>query len=98
MVIVITIDAKCRQYKIRLGNCNDFQCDVFAVAKLLVYAISRIPFSNVYSLESLNFVVSADQSAGVRQNLPRKWKLERPRCRKPVIQYCTHYIALLYLA
>ena len=57
MVIVITIDAKCRQYKIRLGNCNDFQCDVFAVAKLLVYAISRIPFSNVYSLESLNFVV-----------------------------------------
>ena len=28
-----------------------------AEAKLLVYAISRIPFSNVYSLESLNFVV-----------------------------------------
>ena len=62
--------------------------------------------NNSYTFQSCLFLgeaqfrcFSADQSAGVRQNLPRKWKLERARCRKPVtVVYTLHNTPLFGLA
>ena len=97
-VILIAIDAKCRQYKIRQGNWNDTQSDVFAGAKLLVCAIIRIPFSNVYSLERLNSVVFLRINRLVFDRI----YLENGNWKELAVanlsQYCTHYITLLYLA
>ena len=98
MVTLIAMDAKCRQYKIRQGNWNDTQSDVFAGAKLLVCAISRIPFSNVYSLERLNSVVFLRINRLVFDRI----YLENGNWKELAVanlsQYCTHYITLLCLA